>query len=260
MLIYNYHTHTARCGHASGSDEEYVQAAIKAGYKILGFSDHAPFSRYYRPGNHMHWEELDGYLESILSLKEKYKDQIEILVGLESEHYDFATEERRQLKERIDYMLLGQHYTDPYTSDGISFFKEVSDDKIMEYADTVCKALDTGIYTYLCHPDVFLNHQNVFTEACGKAAHMIGKKCEETKTPVEINIRGIGKGLKPFDYGEDYWYPNKKFWTILSQYDIRATVGIDAHDPKDLLKLDDIDRAMGHLKDLNIKIIEEPFI
>ncbi len=42
MFTYNYHTHTSRCGHAGGSDEEYVQAAIKAGYQILGFSDHAP--------------------------------------------------------------------------------------------------------------------------------------------------------------------------------------------------------------------------
>ena len=33
----NYHTHTARCYHASGKDEEYVKAAIKAGIKELGF-------------------------------------------------------------------------------------------------------------------------------------------------------------------------------------------------------------------------------
>ena len=36
----NYHTHTTRCYHASGKDEEYVKAAIKAGIKELGFSDH----------------------------------------------------------------------------------------------------------------------------------------------------------------------------------------------------------------------------
>ena len=29
----NYHTHTTRCYHASGKDEEYVKAAIKAGEK-----------------------------------------------------------------------------------------------------------------------------------------------------------------------------------------------------------------------------------
>ena len=37
----NYHTHTERCYHAWGSDEEFVLAAIKGGYTELGFSDHA---------------------------------------------------------------------------------------------------------------------------------------------------------------------------------------------------------------------------
>ena len=37
----NFHTHTTRCLHASGSDEEYVLKAIELGYKTLGFSDHA---------------------------------------------------------------------------------------------------------------------------------------------------------------------------------------------------------------------------
>ena len=40
QLDYCLHTHTKRCGHAFGADEEYVQAAIDAGIKVLGFSDH----------------------------------------------------------------------------------------------------------------------------------------------------------------------------------------------------------------------------
>ena len=42
-MLYNYHTHTARCNHASGTDREYVEKAIEAGYKTLGISDHAPY-------------------------------------------------------------------------------------------------------------------------------------------------------------------------------------------------------------------------
>ena len=41
-MLANYHTHTARCHHASGSEREYIEAAIAGGMKILGFSDHAP--------------------------------------------------------------------------------------------------------------------------------------------------------------------------------------------------------------------------
>ena len=31
-MKYNYHTHTSRCFHARGTDEEYVLAAIEAGF------------------------------------------------------------------------------------------------------------------------------------------------------------------------------------------------------------------------------------
>ena len=38
----NYHTHTTRCFHAVGQDEDYVRAAIDGGFDLLGFADHAP--------------------------------------------------------------------------------------------------------------------------------------------------------------------------------------------------------------------------
>ena len=49
----NYHTHTTRCHHATGSDEDYVLSAIKGGYQELGFSDHTP------------WKYRTGYLSGI---------------------------------------------------------------------------------------------------------------------------------------------------------------------------------------------------
>ena len=39
MIKCNYHTHTKRCNHAVGEDEEYVLSAIENGYKVLGFAD-----------------------------------------------------------------------------------------------------------------------------------------------------------------------------------------------------------------------------
>lgn len=40
MLRNNYHTHTKRCGHAEGEDEDYVLEALGSGITDLGFSDH----------------------------------------------------------------------------------------------------------------------------------------------------------------------------------------------------------------------------
>ena len=52
----NYHTHTFRCGHASGKDEDYVKAAVNRKFDVLGFSDHVPWpyeSTYRNPGVRM---------------------------------------------------------------------------------------------------------------------------------------------------------------------------------------------------------------
>ena len=59
ILENNYHTHTARCGHAIGTDEEYVLKAIEIGVKELGFSDHVPFKNGSQPGIRMEYDKLD---------------------------------------------------------------------------------------------------------------------------------------------------------------------------------------------------------
>jgi histidinol phosphatase-like PHP family hydrolase len=45
-LDYCYHSHTTRCGHAYGSDEDYVEAAITNGFRVIGFSDHIFFQEF----------------------------------------------------------------------------------------------------------------------------------------------------------------------------------------------------------------------
>ena len=109
----NFHTHTARCCHASGRDEEYVQSAIRGGYQILGFADHSPwqFSSSYR--SHMRMnprEQFQDYLQSIRTLRRKYRDQIDIRIGLECEYFPPYMDWLRQLirKERLDYIKIGR--------------------------------------------------------------------------------------------------------------------------------------------------------
>ena len=260
MKKYNYHTHTYRCKHAIGTDEEYVLAAIEAGYQILGFSDHAPYRDYPSERSHMDWEQLDDYISCVLEMKEKYKDRIEIHLGLESEYYDYCHDERKELKDRVEYLLLGQHFSDPLGKQ-TSYFKQNTEEEIMAYAKSVCEALDTGLFTYLAHPDVFMNRQTEFSEACEKAAHLIAAKAVEKNIPLEVNIRGSVRGKMPFPQGERFYYPHREFWKIASQYPITCVVGVDAHDPKDLIRARDLTEAcLEELKDLNLHFIESPLL
>ena len=113
-MIANYHTHTWRCNHAVGREEDYVKTAIDQGFRILGFSDHSPyfFPGSYYSGIRMYPEQLKDYCDTVLSLRKQYGDRIRIPLGLELEYYpDCLPELLPFLKDHgIEYLLLGQHF------------------------------------------------------------------------------------------------------------------------------------------------------
>jgi histidinol-phosphatase (PHP family) len=93
----NYHTHTYRCGHASGTEREYVEKAIELGFTELGFSEHAPmpFPKEVPAANlerllsmRLKMHETEEYFNTLLALREEYKKDIKIHIGLETEYFD----------------------------------------------------------------------------------------------------------------------------------------------------------------------------
>jgi len=188
----NYHTHTTRCMHAIGQDEEYVQAAIKAGIKKLGFSDHTPwhYDSSFKATMRMDENQLDGYIESILSLKEKYKDQISILVGLECEYFEkYIPWLKQMLKDKkIDYIILGNHY---YKTDELHdyFGTPVDEFHLKAYVDQCIQAIDSGLYSYIAHPDLVYYdkdsklYQEEMSRLCAYA--------KEKDMPLEFNLLGF---------------------------------------------------------------------
>ena len=108
-LKYCYHSHTKRCGHACGEDEEYVIKAIQLGIKRLGFSDHVFLPKgYEQPGTRGNFDRLDDYLNSIKSLKEKYKNQIDIIVGFEAEYSDAFVDYYKYLLKHYENDIYGK--------------------------------------------------------------------------------------------------------------------------------------------------------
>ena len=75
----NYHTHTPRCNHAQGREEEYIQRALEGGFEELGFSDHSPYF-FDRPGYYssfrMRPEQMEDYVSILLRLQEQYRDRL----------------------------------------------------------------------------------------------------------------------------------------------------------------------------------------
>lgn len=120
----NCHTHTVYCD-GKNTAEEMIKKAISSGFSVLGFSGHVPMN--FESGWAMSQEDLEIYYNEISSLKEKYKDKIEILCGIEldpdyelKKEYDF------------DYVISSVHqihkggkiYSIDYTAEELSFCAE----------------------------------------------------------------------------------------------------------------------------------------
>lgn len=222
---HNYHTHTARCNHASGADREYVEAAISAGLKSLGFSDHAPIIGY--PNGFESWfrmkpEETALYMESIRSLKEEYDSSIKIHCGFELEYYpqlfDATIDFLRPMKP--DYFILGQHFIhNEY--DGVYAAASTRVEEFLIYCDQVCEAMKTGRYTYLAHPDLIIAPDDRETYLLG-----MDKVCKCAKAegmPLEYNLLGLSGGRA---------YPTKRFFELAAENGCDVILGLDAHSPE----------------------------
>ena len=150
MMKANYHTHTARCGHAEGADEEYVLAAIERGFDELGFSDHVPWpykNGYVHPTVRMHISQMPEYLASVRALAEKYRGQIRILTGFECEYFPDYMGWLADMKAEngLDYLILGNHY-DHDDEHGFYFGHTRTAEQIRRYVDSAVKGMETGMF------------------------------------------------------------------------------------------------------------------
>ena len=253
-LDYCFHTHTSRCGHASGLDEEYVVSAIKAGIRYLGFSDHVFLPHVIQPHMRGDISCLEDYLNSVSFLKEKYKDQIDLCVGFECEYSSKFTRYYKKLldKNLVDYLILGQHcsFDDKYIPHWY-FYHDCPDTCAIEYTNNLLRGMRSGLFKYVCHPDLFLSPYKSWTPMLEKCAKRIFLEAEKRKIPLEINMGGFRK--KRWQKEEYLGYPNKRFWEMSKKYDIEIVVGVDAHEPNEFNK-EDIDEILTWCDSIGLKV------
>ena len=226
MIDYNLHTHTKRCGHAIGEDEEYVLSAIKAGIKILGFSDHSPvkFSDGREQSHSVKTYEARGYVQSIRSLGEKYSDKIELHVGFEMEYYPTYFKDMVALAREAgaEYLILGQHAI--YDGSVFTHRTTESEEWFCETVRCTLEGMKSGVFSYVCHPDLmnFRGDGRLYE----REMRRIARASRELDLPLEINLLGIREGR---------CYPSERFFEIAADEGSPITVGIDAHSPSALL-------------------------
>lgn len=228
-MIANYHTHTPRCNHAWGTEAEYVEKALEAGLKLLGFSDHTP---YVFPGEYyshfrMRPEQLEDYVTAVLSVREKYRGQIEIPLGLELEYYPGQLPLLLPLlkDQPLDYLILGQHCLGNEVGDHYSGRATADKLHLQRYCDQAIEAMQTGMFTYFAHPDL-LNYVGDDRSFYRSQVRRICAEAKQCGIPLEINLLGMLE-LKH--------YPNDRFWEVAAEEGNDVILGRDAHEPEQLL-------------------------
>lgn len=251
-----FHTHTQRCGHGAKDtgDEEWVQNAIKGGIKKIAFTDHIPLPDGYNktPKSRMDIAEVESYLTSIRYLQEKYKGQIEIESGFEFEYSDRDLAHLQELKSKTDKMILGQHFV--IDADGREYGiargkgeKQICDDVLEMYGESIISAIDKGLPDVIAHPDLFMQARDDFGVKEEEITRAICRKAIEKGIPLEINFGKIASkvdsGMSIEEIKERTPYPSPEFWKIVAEetrtakengQNLRVIYGKDAHFPGQL--------------------------
>lgn len=260
---FNYHTHTYRSGHSEYcSDEEILKASKQKGITKLGFSEHIPNPSLILPDedHRMLLSEVDGYIASINKMKQNNPDMT-ILAGFEAEFDPMRESYLGEMREKVDYMILGQHFVPR----GLMNVTGTNNPNYpIEYANMISKAIDSGIFDIVAHPDIFMQfrdtmdseeNKNLFDENSVIASQIICEKARDMGIPLEINLNeAFNSQLHSKD---SLKYPSKTFWKVASEIDgLQVLQGIDAHT---LRCIKDVDKSAMKVSDIT-EMMRDKFV
>lgn len=258
MIKSNFHTHTRRCGHAQGSGEDYVKAALSSGFSRLGFSDHGPYPDV-DYGLRMPFDELKDYLEEVDDLAVKYRDEIVIRKGLEIEYLPKYRSYYEELltKWGVEYLLMGEHFYIDTEGEQANIYETASStEQYIAYAGTVVEGMHTGFFKAVAHPDIYLLNPFAWNDDCKRAADMIIDAAVATDTILEYNSNGLRWEKRMYPDGVRPPYPHDTFWQMAAGAPVRVIVGSDCHNPACLWD-EAVARSYENLKKIGIEPIEE---
>lgn len=217
------HNHTTRCNHAEGTIDEFIERAIELEIDVYGFSEHAPmdFDQKYR----LAFEEMEAYTQEVLEAKERYKNDIRILLGYEVDYLPGYMDER-VLNAKVDYLIGSVHFIDKWGFDNPEFiggYKDRNIDEIWKaYFEATEMMAKTGKFDIVGHLDlikVFKFMPSIDTRLLAKDAL---KAIKASNMVLELNAAGLRKPV-----GEIY--PSRALLEEAYELDIPITFASDAH-------------------------------
>ncbi|MBN2870525.1 MAG: histidinol-phosphatase, partial [Campylobacterales bacterium] len=188
------HNHTVLCNHATGTVDEYVEAAIGCGTEYFGFSDHAPM--HYDPQYRMSFEEMELYERWVREARERYADEITVLLGYEVDYLPGYMDER-VLKRPCDYLIGSVHFIDEWGFDNPEFIGRYQgadiDEIYRRYFELVEQMAHSGRFDIVGHLDLLKVFKYLPTKDIRLLAKSAIKAIKKSGMSVEINMSGYRK-------------------------------------------------------------------
>ncbi|MCP1224980.1 histidinol-phosphatase HisJ [Sebaldella sp. S0638] len=239
-FLSNLHTHTLYCD-GNNEAEDYIKKAIELGFVSIGFSGHSYIAGNLGEGWCMSEEGTLEYIKELKNLKEKYKDKIEVYIGLETDYYSGYKKDIKG-KLSLDYTLgsvhliknetNGKYYSidssPEITEEGIKAFGGVNN-YIKKYYDTLLKMIVEQEPDIIGHIDLvkkFNSGNRYFDETEDWYVNLINEtldKIKNTNSIIEINTGAMSRGWT------DFPYPSKFILELILKKDIPITLNSDVH-------------------------------
>jgi len=245
----DYHMHTPRCHHASGTVREYADAAIAAGLLEIGMSDHSPMPNGFMDDWRMAPAEMHSYLTEVEEVRDALSGKLELRIGLEA---DFRLGSEAGVARMIDlydwdYVIGSVHYIGDWDFDNpasLSRWEEVGVEEVYcTYFDLVAQSAATGLFDIIGHPDLikkFGHRPPEGSERVLAAEEAMLKAVKASDCALEISSAGLRKPVAEI-------YPHPRIVAGAAQLGIPFAYGSDAHGPD----------AVGHGLDECLSLLEE---
>jgi len=193
------------------------------GINIYGFSEHAPmdFDEKYR----LPFKDMEAYTTDILTAKEKYKNDISILLGYEVDWLQGHMSDK-VLGADVDYLIGSVHFIDKWSFDNPEFigsWKEKDIDAIWQaYFEATEAMAKSGKFDIVGHLDLIKVFKFMPKQDIRLLAKDVLKAIKKSNMVIEINTAGLRKPV-----GE--MYPSQALVEEAYALDIPITFSSDAH-------------------------------
>lgn len=244
MIKADYHTHTPLCHHASGTPEQFIEAALKAGLTEYGIADHAPMPDEPFDEWRMTNDELPAYFAWIDECKRLAPPELTIRVGLECDWVEGIEDWIAHLNSLYpwDYLIGSIHYLgdkgNKWGFDNPVFMNQWRTLNLEAawslYWETYASMAKSNLFDILGHADLIKKFGFIPQGDLRRFYDPVIATIAKSDAAIELNTSGWHKDC-------DECFPSSLFLKLAAEAHIPLTVNSDAHSPAELAR--DLDKG-----------------